>query len=164
MADLKKLDEIVDQLGVESKRLKGFNEIYSEIEKLKAELESNMKAFDSISDKFDEASKALQDKTKSLSVKLTEIQSAIMERVDSIEESNKKFQRDFDSEITSKLSKYKSDIEVTIRSEGNETAKQIESSLNTTFLKTLNALNNKTQYLLLMGVLLIATNIYLIQS
>ena len=178
MADLKKLDEIVDQLGVESEKLKDFHEIYAEIKQLKADLETNINSFSSSSEKLDEASNSLQDKAKDLTDKLTEIQSAIMHRVDSIEESNKKFQRDFDSEITSKLTKHKSDIEVTIRDGGAQTAKAIESTLNTTFLKELNDLNSKannltdkaddlkkkTVFLIGFGFVIVALNVFLIQS
>ena len=178
MADLKKLDEIVDQLGVESEKLKDFHEIYAEIKQLKVDLESNINSFSSSSEKLDEVSNSLQDKTQGLTDKLTEIQSAIMQRVDLIEESNKKFQRDFDSEITSKLTKHKSDIEVTIRAGGDQTAKAIESTLNTTFLKELNDLKSKannltdkaddlkkkTVFLIGFGFVIVALNVFLIQS
>ena len=164
MSDLKKLDEIVDQLGVESEKLKDFHEIYAEIKQLKADLETNINSFSSSSEKFDEASNSLQDKAKDLTDKLTEIQSVIMQRVDSIEESNKKFQREFDSDITSKLNKHKSDIEVTVRSEGHETANTIENKLNTTFLKELNNLNKRTLFLIMFGVAIVGLNIYIIQN
>ena len=178
MADLKKLDEIVDQLGVESEKLKDFHEIYAEIKQLKADLETNINSFSSSSEKLDEVSNSLQDKTQGLTDKLTEIQSAIMQRVDLIEESNKKFQRDFDSEITSKLTKHKSDIEVTIRDGGAQTAKAIESTLNTTFLKELNDLNSKannltdkasdlnkkTLFLIGFGIAIVGLNVFLIQN
>ena len=164
MSDLKKLDEIVDQLGVESEKLKDFHEIYAEIKQLKADLETNINSFSSSSEKLDEASNSLQDKAKDLTDKLTEIQSAIMQRVDSIEESNKKFQREFDSDITSKLNKHKSDIEVTVRSEGHETANTIENKLNTTFLKELNNINKRTVFLIMFGVAIVGLNIYMIQN
>ena len=214
MADLKKLDEIVEQLGTQSEKLMSFSEIYAEIDKIKADLESNINSFGTSSEKLDKASDSLQDKTKKLTDKLTEIQGAIMQRVDSIEtsnkknhtelqnkvkehtaklteiqgslmqrvdlieESNKKFQRDFDSEITSKLTKHKSDIEVTIRDGGAQTAKAIESTLNTTFLKELNDLNSKANkltdkandlnkkalILIVFGIAIFGLNVFLIQS
>ena len=40
MTDLKKLDEIVDQLGTQSEKLMNFSEIYAEIDKIKADLEA----------------------------------------------------------------------------------------------------------------------------
>ena len=148
MADLKKLDEVVDQLGVQSQKLMKFSEIYAEIDKIKADLEVNINTFTSSSEKLDKSTEALNKETKKLSAKLTEIQSGIMQRIDLIEDANKKFQRDLDSDITSKLNKHQSDFEVTVRSEGKATADTIENKLNTTFLKELDNIKNKTSFLL----------------
>ena len=90
MADLKKLDEIVDQLGIQSEKLMNFSEIYGEIDKIKADLEENINTFNSSSKQLDKSSDALQNKTKELTAKLAEIQGSIMQRVDSIDDSNKK--------------------------------------------------------------------------
>ena len=90
MTDLKKLDEIVDQLGTQSEKLMNFSEIYAEIDKIKADLEENINTFSSSSKQLDKSSDALQNKTKELTAKLAEIQGSIMQRVDSIDDSNKK--------------------------------------------------------------------------
>ena len=90
MTDLKKLDEIVDQLGTQSEKLMNFSEIYAEIDKIKADLEENINTFNSSSKQLDKSSDALQNKTKELTAKLAEIQGSIMQRVDSIDDSNKK--------------------------------------------------------------------------
>ena len=163
MADLKKLDEVVDQLGVQSQKLMKFSEIYAEIDKIKADLEVNINAFASSSEKLDKSTEALNKETKKLSAKLTEIQSGIMQRIDLIEDANKKFQRDLDSDITSKLNKHQSDFEVTVRSEGKATADTIENKLNTTFLKELDNIKNKTSFLVVLAIALLGLNIYLMQ-
>jgi len=163
MADLKKLDEVVDQLGVQSQKLMKFSEIYAEIDKIKADLEVNINTFTSSSEKLDKSTEALNKETKKLSAKLTEIQSGIMQRIDLIEDANKKFQRDLDSDITSKLNKHQSDFEVTVRSEGKATADTIENKLNTTFLKELDNIKNKTSFLVILAIALLGLNIYLMQ-
>jgi len=142
MADLKKLDEIIGQLDIESKKLKVFHEIYAEIEKLKADLESNINAFDASSEKLDKSSIELDKEAKALKEKLSEIKDEIMQKVESIEEINKKFQREFDSDVTSKLNKHSSDIEVTIRAEAKETATSIENNLSKIFPEQLNEMKN----------------------
>ena len=129
MADLKKLDDIVNQLDIESKKLKIFHEIYAEIENLKGDLESNIKELEAYSEKLDKSSSKLDKEAKSLNDKLSEIKDSILQKVEIIEETNKKFQREFDSDITSKLNKHSSDIEVTIRAEAKETSNSIENSL-----------------------------------
>jgi len=74
-------------------------------------------------------------------------------------------QKEFESSNVSRLERFKSDIEVTIRSEGSATAKTIESSLNTTFLDKLNQLGKEVgqlKMLYVLGVLILVANIYLI--
>ena len=164
MADLKKLDKVVDQLEIQSQKLMKFSEIYAEIDKIKADLESNINSFEEKSQKLDTASDSLNKETKKLTAKLTEIQSGIMHRIDLIEETSKKFQRDLDSDMSSKLTKHKSDIEVTVRAEGKATAETIENKLNTTFLKELNNINKRTGFLIMFGVAIVGLNVYLIQS
>ena len=164
MADLKKLDKVVDQLEIQSQKLMKFSEIYAEIDKIKADLESNINSFEEKSQKLDTASDSLNKETKKLTAKLTEIQSGIMHRIDLIEETSKKFQRDLDSDMSSKLTKHKSDIEVTVRAEGKATAETIENKLNTTFLKELNNVNKKTGYLMVFGFAIVGLNIYVIQN
>ena len=164
MADLKKLDEVVDQLGVQSQKLMKFSEIYAEIDKIKTDLELNVKAFASSSEKFDKSSEALNKETKKLTAKLTEMQAGIMQRIDLIEESNKKFQRDLDSDMTSKLNKHQSDFEITVRTEGKSTADVIENKLNNTFLKEINNINKKTGFIIVIALAILGLNIYLMQQ
>ena len=164
MADLKKLDKVVDQLEIQSQKLMKFSEIYAEIDKIKADLESNINSFEEKSQKLDTASDSLNKETKKLTAKLTEIQSGIMHRIDLIEDAHKKFQRDLDSDLSSKLTKHKSDIKVTVREEGKATAETIENKLNTTFLKELNNINKRTGLLMLLGVAIVGLNVYLIQN
>ena len=87
-----------------------------------------------------------------------------MQRIDLIEGSHKKFQRDLDSDMSSKLTKHKSDIEVTVRAEAKVTAETIENKLNTTFLKELSNVNKKTGYLMVFGFAVVGLNIYVIQN
>ena len=164
MADLKKLDKVVDQLEIQSQKLMQFSEIYAEIDKIKADLASNINSFEEKSKNLDIASDSLNKETKKLTAKLTEIQSGIMQRIDLIEGSHKKFQRDLDSDMSSKLTKHKSDIEVTVRAEAKVTAETIENKLNTTFLKELSNVNKKTGYLMVFGFAIVGLNIYVIQN
>ena len=164
MADLKKLDKVVDQLEIQSQKLMKFSEFYEEIDKIKADLQSNINSYEEKSKKLDTASDSLNKETKKLTAKLTEIQSGIMHRIDLIEDAHKKFQRDLDSDLSSKLTKHKSDIKVTVREEGKATAETIENKLNTTFLKELNNINKRTGFLIMFGVAIVGLNVYLIQS
>ena len=163
MADLKKLDDVIDQLGVQSQKLMKFSEIYAELDKIKADLEANINAFASTSEELSKSKEALNKETKKLGAKMAEIQGGIMQRIDLIEEINKKFQRDLESDMTSKLNKHQSDFEVTVRAEGKATADTIENKLNTTFLKEIDDIKNKTNLLVLLAIALLGLNIYLMQ-
>ena len=138
MADLKKLDEIVDELGKQSEKLMNFTEIYSEISKLKDDIGVNVSSIKSSSEKLNEISEEVKTQTQELAEQLTEMKSSLQERIELIEENNKKFQREFDSDITSKLNKHSSDIEVTIRAEAKETATSIENNLSKIFPEQLS--------------------------
>ncbi len=165
MADLKKLDEIVDELGKQSEKLMSFTEIYTEISKLKDDIGVNVSSFESSSKKLNEISEDVKTQTQELATQLTEMKSSLQQRIELIEENNKKFQREFDTSNVSRLERFKSDIEVTIRSEGGQTAKTIESSLKTTFLDKLNQLEKRVdllKFLYLLGIAILAANIYLI--
>ena len=165
MADLRKLDEIVDELGVQSEKLKSFTQIYADIEKLKNEIGANVSSFESGSKELNQASEDVKAKLQELTAQQTEIKASLLQRIELIEENNKKFQKEFESSNVSRLERFKSDIEVTIRSEGSATAKTIESSLNTTFLDKLNQLGKEVgqlKMLYVFGVLILVANIYLI--
>ena len=165
MADLKKLDEIVDEVGVQSKKLKSFIEICDDIEKLKNQIGANVSSFESGSKELKQVSEDVKAKLQELTAQQTEIKASLLQRIELIEENNKKFQREFESANVSRIERFKSDIEVTIRSEGSATAKTIESSLNTTFLDKLNQLGKEVgqlKMLYVFGVLILVANIYLI--
>jgi len=164
MADLKKLDEIVDEVGVQSKKLKSFIEICDDIEKLKNQIGANVSSFESGSKELKQVSEDVKAKLQELTAQQTEIKASLLQRIELIEENNKKFRKELDSDITSKLNKHRSDIEVTVRSEGHETANTIENKLNTTFLKELNNLNKRTLFLIMFGVAIVGLNIYMIQN
>ena len=164
MADLKKLDEIVDELGDQSEKLKSFTEIYRDIEKLKDQIGANVSSFESGSKELNQASEDVKAKLQELTAQQTEIKASLLQRIELIEENNKKFQREFESANVSRIERFKSDIEVTVRSEGRETANTIENKLNTTFLKELNNLNKRTLFLIMFGVAIVGLNIYMIQN
>ena len=164
MADLKKLDEIVDELADQSEKLKSFTQIYADIEKLKNEIGDNVSSFESGSKELNQASEDVKAKLQELTAQQTEIKASLLQRIELIEENNKKFQREFESANVSRIERFKSDIEVTVRSEGRETANTIENKLNTTFLKELNNINKRTLFLIMFGVAIVGLNIYMIQN
>jgi len=105
MADLKKLDEIVEQLGSQSEKLANFSAIYAELDKIKVDLEANITLFGAKSKELDKASDLLQSETKTLTEKLNQIQGAIMQRVDLIDDSNKNNHKELQSKAKEQAAK-----------------------------------------------------------
>ena len=151
MADLKKLDKVVDQLVVQSNKLDGFVEIYAEIDKLKTDLEANINSFGSSSEKLDKASDSLNEKTQELTDKLTEIQGAIMQRVDSIETSNIKNHTELQNKVkehTAKLSEIQGSLmqRVDLIEESNKKfQREFDSSIVTRLDKLKDSIETKTR-------------------
>ena len=136
MADLKKLNEAINELDKQSNNLRDFNSVYAEIAKLKEDLLESHKL-------LNESKKDLSQISTDLEKKLNLYQI----KIDEIHKDNKTFQKEFDSTMLSRLDKYNSDIQVTIRNEGMQNQRTLESIFNssTNHLESkLEEVNEKT--------------------
>ena len=136
MADLKKLNEAINELDKQSNNLRDFNSVYAEIAKLKEDLLESHKL-------LNESKKDLSQISTDLEKKLNLYQI----KIDEIHKDNKAFQKEFDSTMLSRLDKYNSDIQVTIRNEGMQNQRTLESifNSNTNHLESkLEEVNEKT--------------------
>lgn len=122
MANLKKLDDTINELEKQSNELKEFNAVYSEINNLKKELLESLvmlrisnKNFSEIADKID--------------AKLT----GSLLKMDEVYKDNKSFQKELDSSLVSRLDKVKSDLQVEMRNEGTQSQKNLESVIYSNF-------------------------------
>ena len=143
MESLKKLDNTIEQLERQSRDLEEFARIYKLISSLKSDIESSQAKIvennDSFSELVDKIQKALGEYSESLET----MENKLLEKVRELYDDNKKYQKDLDGTINSKLEKNKSDIEVTVRNEGAQIQRAFETSLKSNFTEMSGAIDDR---------------------
>ena len=143
MENLKKLDNTIEQLERQSRDLEEFARIYKLISSLKSDIESSQAKIvennDSLSELVDKIQKALGEYSESLE----SMENKLLEKVRELYDDNKKYQKDLDGTINSKLEKNKSDIEVTVRNEGAQIQRAFETSLKSNFTEMSRAIDDR---------------------
>ena len=143
MESLKKLDNTIEQLERQSRDLEEFARIYKLISSLKSDIESSQAKIvennDSLSELVDKIQKALGEYSESLE----SMENKLLEKVRELYDDNKKYQKDLDGTINSKLEKNKSDIEVTVRNEGAQIQRAFETSLKSNFTEMSRAIDDR---------------------
>ena len=143
MENLKKLDNTIEQLERQSRDLEEFARIYKLISSLKSDIESSQAKIvennDSLSELVDKIQKALGEYSESLET----MENKLLEKVRELYDDNKKYQKDLDGTINSKLEKNKSDIEVTVRNEGAQIQRAFETSLKSNFTEMSGAIDDR---------------------
>ena len=143
MESLKKLDNTIEQLERQSRDLEEFARIYKLISSLKSDIESSQAKIvennDSLSELVDKIQKVLGEYSESLE----SMENKLLEKVRELYDDNKKYQKDLDGTINSKLEKNKSDIEVTVRNEGAQIQRAFETSLKSNFTEMSGAIDDR---------------------
>ena len=143
MESLKKLDNTIEQLERQSRDLEEFARIYKLISSLKSDIELSQAKIvennDSFSELVDKIQKALGEHSESLE----SMENKLLEKVRELYDDNKKYQKDLDGTINSKLEKNKSDIEVTVRNEGAQIQRAFETSLKSNFTEMSRAIDDR---------------------
>lgn len=155
MADLEKLDKAINELEKQSKDLKDFNSVYSEIASLKKEILEQL-------DLIKSNNQGLSDISKAIENRLDESQ----KKIDETYKDNKAFQKELDSSLVSRLDKHKSDIQVEIRNEGTQIQRAFETTLNSIFKQfedkvkdAFEKQNKRSNALLFLSICLIIINV-----
>ena len=143
MENLKKLDNTIEQLERQSRDLEEFARIYKLISSLKSDIELSQAKIvennDSLSELVDKIQKVLGEYSESLE----SMENKLLEKVRELYDDNKKYQKDLDGTINSKLEKNKSDIEVTVRNEGAQIQRAFETSLKSNFTEMSGAIDDR---------------------
>lgn len=139
MADLDKLDNAIKELEEQSNDLKEFNKVYSEIGKLKQDIADNLKLLRENNDGFSSISSEIQKRLENSKKQLEGLESALLDKIQELYQDNKRFQKELDASLVTRLDKNKSDIQVEIRNEGVQIQRAFETALNSNF----NAMESK---------------------
>jgi len=143
MESLKKLDNTIEQLERQSRDLEEFARIYKLISSLKSDIESSQAKIVENNDSFRELVDKIQKVLGEYSESLESMENKLLEKVRELYDDNKKYQKDLDGTINSKLEKNKSDIEVTVRNEGAQIQRAFETSLKSNFTEMSGAIDDR---------------------
>ena len=143
MENLKKLDNTIEQLERQSRDLEEFARIYKLISSLKSDIESSQAKIVENNDSFRELVDKIQKVLGEYSESLESMENKLLEKVRELYDDNKKYQKDLDGTINSKLEKNKSDIEVTVRNEGAQIQRAFETSLKSNFTEMSGAIDDR---------------------
>tara|TARA_B100000963_G_C22632995_1_gene675980 strand:+ start:2867 stop:3394 length:528 start_codon:yes stop_codon:yes gene_type:complete len=135
MAVSKKLDKVITELEEQSNNLQDFNKVYSEIGKLKSDISDNLKLLKEHNDGFESLSISFEKRLEKSKKQLEKLESELLKKIQELYQDNKKFQKELDSSINSRLEKNRSDIQVEIRNEGTQIQRAHENSLTSNFNK-----------------------------
>lgn len=131
--DLEKLDNAINELEQNSKQLKDFTAVYSEISKLQLNISSNLQLIEENNKNLDFISDIIKKQADENTKQLKIVNYFLEQKIGEIYKDNKTFQKEFDSTLITRLEKYKSDIQVEIRNEGTQIQRAFETSLNSNF-------------------------------
>jgi len=143
MESLKKLDNTIEQLERQSRDLEEFARIYKLISSLKSDIELSQAKIVENNDSFSELVDKIQKVLGEYSESLESMENKLLEKVRELYDDNKKYQKDLDGTINSKLEKNKSDIEVTVRNEGAQIQRAFETSLKSNFTEMSGAIDDR---------------------
>lgn len=143
MKSLKKLDNTIEQLERQSRDLEEFARIYKLISSLKSDIELSQAKIVENNDSFSELVDKIQKALGEYSESLESMENKLLEKVRELYDDNKKYQKDLDGTINSKLEKNKSDIEVTVRNEGAQIQRAFETSLKSNFTEMSVAIDDR---------------------
>ena len=143
MADLEKLDNTIKELEKQSNDLKNFNEVYSEIGKLKDGISNSLSLLNENNDGFNKISTEVKSRLEKNKKQVESLENELFKKIQEFYQDNKKFQKELDESLITRLNKHKSDIKVDLRNEGTQIQRAFETTLNSNF----NSMESKTKEL-----------------
>lgn len=133
MADLEKLVKTIDELEEQSKSLQDFNLVYTEIGKLKGDIESSLEVLNTNNSHLNNISSDIKGELNKFHSKFETIENTLFEKILELYKDNKNFQKDLDSSLNTLLKKHKSDIQIEFRNEGTQIQRAFETTLTSKF-------------------------------
>lgn len=143
MADLEKLDNTIKELEKQSNDLKNFNEVYSEIAKLKDGISNSLSLLKENNDGFNKISTEVKSRLEKTKKQVESLENELLKKIQELYQDNKKFQKELDESLITRLNKHKSDIKVDLRNEGTQIQRAFETTLNS----NINSMESKIKEL-----------------
>lgn len=133
MTNLSKLDETVDQLEKQAEILKQNNKVLAKVSELSSTIEKGVIELSTGNKKFDETKNDIQSSLKSLNDSMGSLEKSNEKNIDLLVTSNKKFLREFEDTVSSKLERFSSDIQVSIRQERTQLQEALQNNITNQF-------------------------------
>lgn len=133
MPNLSKLDETIGQLEKQAEMLKQNNNVLAKVSELAKSIEEGVAELSSGNNNFDGTKKDIQNSLKSLNDSVSNLEKENEKHIDSIITANKKYLSELEEIVSSKIKRFSSDIEVTIRQERSQLQESLQNSLTTHF-------------------------------
>ena len=131
--DLEKLDSVVNELEQNSKQLKDFTAVYSEISTLQSNISRNLELIEVNNKNLNSVSDVIKKQTEENTKQLKVANDFLEQKIGEIYKDNKAYQKELDATLITRLDKHKSDIQVEIRNEGTQIQRAFETTLNSNF-------------------------------
>lgn len=133
MTDLSKLDKTVSELENQAEALKQHNKVLAKVSDISSNIEKGVAELTLSNKNFDGLKSEIQKSIKGLNTEVENLTKENVKLIDKLIDFNKNFLRDFEGTITSKLERFSSDIQVTIRQERSQLQESMQNSLVTQF-------------------------------
>lgn len=143
MTNLKKLDETISDLEKQAEMLKQNNKVLTKVADLSNQIDKGVEQLVKGNKDFDLVKSEIHKSLTSLNNEVVNIEKQNEKHIDNILTSNKKFLRELEDTVTSKIERFSSDIQVTIRQERS----QLQESLQNNIASQFNNLESKQKEL-----------------
>lgn len=133
MANLSKLDETIDQLEKQAEILKQNNNVLAKVSELSTTIEKGVSELSIGNKNFEGTKRDIQTSLKSLNDSVSNLEKQNEKLIDQLLSSNKKYLREFEDSVTSKLARFSSDIQVSIRQERTQLQETLQNNITSQF-------------------------------
>ncbi len=133
MPNLSKLDETIDQLERQAEMLKQNNKVLVKVSELSTAIEKGVNELSIGNRNFDGTKKGIQTSLKSLNDSVNNLEKQNEKHIESLITSNKKNLREFEDTVSSKLERFSSDIQVSIRQERTLLQEALQNNITSQF-------------------------------
>jgi hypothetical protein len=133
MPNLSKLDETIDQFEKQTEMLKQNNKVLAKVSELATAIQKGVTELDLGNKTIDETKKDIQNTLKSLNALIDNLERQNDKHIESIITSNKKYIRELEDTVSSKLERFSSDIQVSNRQEKIQLQEALQNNISNQF-------------------------------
>jgi hypothetical protein len=138
-----KFNKTIDELELQAEDFKRNNNVLAKISSLATKLDESVINLEQGNSNFNLVKEGLRNSLKELNENIQSLERANGKLIDKTIDSNKKFLRDFDDAITSRLDRFSSDIQVTIRQERTGLQESLQNNIVAHFTSLENRFNER---------------------